>query len=130
MLRRLAACLALALAVACPVQAQTSCPVANAVTRDCTSTACKAEACWATADASLSGCNLYITTPNGALPAISGSMTTPGRVCTVQMPKLITGVHQLNARGLNAFGEGAPMATPFALTTGTVPAAPSAVAMP
>ena len=82
----------------------------------------------APADASLTGCNLYITNGAGTtLPAISGTVTTPGAACTMNMPTLLKGAYTLNAKGVNAFGEGAAMATPLSLTTGTAPGAPSAV---
>jgi hypothetical protein len=97
-------------------------------TLDCTSKTCKAVASWAPADASLTGCNLYITNGAGTtLPAISGTVTTPGAACTMNMPTLLKGAYTLNAKGVNAFGEGAAMATPLSLTTGTAPGAPSAV---
>ncbi len=98
----------------------------SAQTLDCTSKACRAEMTWATPDTSLTGCNLYITNSGGTtLPAISGTMTTPGALCTVTMPTLLKGAYNLNGKGVNAFGEGAAMALPLSLTTGTAPAAPS-----
>lgn len=122
-----AALLALAAAGA---HAQSACQSSpNPLTLNCSTTACRAEACWATPEPSLTGCNLYITTPTGTLPAISGAMTTPGTVCTVQMPKLVTGTHSLNAKGINAFGEGAALASPLSLVSGQPPAAPSALAV-
>lgn len=97
-------------------------------TLDCTSKPCKAVASWTPADASLTGCNLYITNSAGTtLPGISGAMTTPGSACTMTMPTLLKGAYTLNAKGVNAFGEGAAMAVPLSLTTGTAPGAPSAV---
>lgn len=97
-------------------------------TLDCTSKPCKAVASWTPADASLTGCNLYITNGAGTtLPAISGTVTTPGAACTMNMPTLLKGAYTLNAKGVNAFGEGAAMAVPLSLTTGTAPGAPSAV---
>lgn len=99
-----------------------------AQTLDCTSRACRAEATWAPSDASLTGCNLYITNSAGTtLPAISGTMTTPGALCTMSMPTLLKGTYTLTAKGINAFGEGAPLAIPLSLTTGTAPGAASAV---
>lgn len=100
----------------------------SAQTLDCTSRACKAEATWSPSDTSLTGCNLYITNASGTtLPAISGTMTTPGALCTMQMPTLLKGAYTLNAKGINAFGEGAALAVPLSLTTGTAPGAASAV---
>lgn len=97
-------------------------------TLDCTSKPCKAVASWTPVDASLTGCNLYITNSAGTtLPGISGAMTTPGSACTMTMPTLLKGAYTLNAKGVNAFGEGAAMAVPLSLTTGTAPGAPSAV---
>lgn len=115
---------------AAAANAQSACPVSpNPLTKNCTGATCTAEACWATPDPSLTGCNLYITTPTGALPAISGSMTTAGTVCSITMPKLVTGTHSLNAKGVNAFGEGAAMAIPLSLVTGAPPGASSGLAI-
>lgn len=119
-----------ALLMLAAAHAQAACPPSpNPVTLNCTTATCRAEACWATPEASLTGCNLYITTPTGALPPISGSMTTPGTICTVPMPKLVTGTHSLTARGVNGFGEGPALPTPLSLQTGQPPAAPSDLAI-
>ncbi len=99
------------------------------VTKNCTTTACVAEACWPVGDPSMTGCMLFITTPTGALPGISGAMNATKDICTITLPKLITGSHSMNVKGVNAFGEGAAMPTPLSLSTGTPPAAPSGVVL-
>lgn len=106
--------------------AQSACvPLVSPVTVNCTDAACSVDVCWSTTDTSITGCKLYITTPSGALPAIAGTMVTPGALCRIAMPKLITGTHTLAATATNAFGEGAKTAPPLSLVTGGVPAAPS-----
>jgi hypothetical protein len=129
-LKKLLSILAVCIGIlSAPAQAQSACnPMVNPLTKNCTSVGCTFEACWATPDTSLTGCNLYITTPSGALPPISGTMTTPGSVCSVTAPKLISGTHAVNAAGVNAFGEGPKMATPLSLVTGGAPGtAPSVI---
>lgn len=112
-----------------PAIAQAACVATAAQTMNCTTVACTAQMCWATADASLTGCKAYITGPGGAMPALSGTMTVPGLNCEVAMPKLVTtGVYSIRGTAVNAFGE-SPQGSPLALTTGTPGAAPSGLAV-
>lgn len=105
--------------------AQAACPAfVPAVTKDCTTAACTFDACWPTPQ-DLTGCSMVITTPTGVLPAISGTVNATKDHWTFVAPKLITGLHSINANGINAYGAGPVMPVPLALTTGAPPTAPS-----
>lgn len=110
--------------------AQTPCQTANSATMDCSSKPCKIQMCWDTNQAGLSGCEATITTPTATLPPISGTVITAGRLCEVTMPTLPIGISQIDGVGINAFGRGAKRATPFSLTSGMPPAAPSGFVLP
>ncbi len=105
--------------------AQTTCSTpTTAVTLNCSTKPCIAEACWSSAQSGLSGCNLYITGPGGAMPALSGTVVNP-QLCRWTMPLLTTtGNYSLKAAGVNSFGEGEQSVSPLSLTTGAPPAAP------
>ena len=108
--------------------AQSACVATAPITLDCTSRQCTMSACWPVAVDGLSKCFFRITTATGALPTISGVVTTPGLACEAAMPRLLAGEVSITASGVNPFGEGV-ISAPLALTTGLRPLAPSGVAV-